>query len=147
MKKRLGTLLLSISCILYSNTIHAQGGGPPMLTDDPGTPDVGKREINTSINSQVTKGIQLAIPYIDANYGIAKNVELKIEVPYLITINENERSSGKLGNVLIGVKYRFMNEEKNFVSVSVYPQFAITGDQKGFLLPFQLEKQWAGSSR
>jgi hypothetical protein len=133
-------ILLVISCLLYINNGYAQGGGPPMLTDDPGTVDAGKWEINTSVNTQITNDVQLAVPYVDANYGIAEGLHVKIEMPYLITIDHQKHSFGKLGDPLIGIKYRFINEDKHFLSAGVYPQATITGDQKGFLLPLLLAK-------
>jgi hypothetical protein len=134
-------ILLAIICILCINNSYAQGGGPPMLTDDPGTVDAGKWEINTSINTQMTNdAIQLAVPYVDANYGIADGLHVKIETPYLITIDHQKHSSGKIADPLIGIKYRFMNEDKHFIAAGIYPQATITGDQKGFLFPLLLAK-------
>jgi hypothetical protein len=133
--------ILLLIAIMYCNDLHAQGGGPPMLTDDPGTVDPKKWEINTSFNTQITNETQLAIPYLDVNYGLVKNLQLKIEDPYLITIDRNKHSSGKIGDPLIGVKYRFIDEaDKHFLSIGIYPQATVTGDQKGILLPVLLQK-------
>jgi hypothetical protein len=133
-------IALSIIGLLCINNGYAQGGGPPMLTDDPGTVDAGKWEINTSINTQITNDVQLAVPYVDVNYGIAEGLHLKIETPYLITIDHQKHSSGKIADPLIGIKYRFMNEDKHFIAAGIYPQATITGDQKGFLFPLLLAK-------
>jgi len=140
MKSRLRGILLAIICIMYFNNIQAQGGGPPMLTDDPGTLNAGTWEINTSINSQVTKDVQLAVPYVDANYGVNNNLQVKMEMPYLLTIDQQKHSSGKFGDPLIGIKYRFINDDTNFLSTTIYPQVTVTGSQKGVLLPLLLEK-------
>jgi hypothetical protein len=140
MNKILSNILLPLIFILSFITGYAQGGGPPMLTDDPATLDKGKFEINTSINSQITKDVQLAVPYIDANYGVTNNFQVKIEMPDLITIDEQKRTSQKFGDPLFGIKYHFINEDKYFVSATTYPQVTITGDQKGLLLPLLLAK-------
>jgi hypothetical protein len=132
--------LVFICVIYFFNNSYAQGGGPPMLTDDPGTVDAGKWEINTSVNTQITNDIQLAVPYVDANYGIAEGLHVKIEAPYLITIDHQKHSPGKLADPLIGVKYRFMNEDKHFIAAGIYPQGTITGEQKVFLFPLLLAK-------
>jgi hypothetical protein len=125
---------------MYLNHVDAQGGGPPMLTDDPGTLNAGKWEINTSVNSEITKEVQLSVPYIDANYGLKNNLQLKVEVPYLVTIDEQKHVSGALAAPLFGVKYRFMNEAKKFLSITTYPQITFTGNQKEILLPFLFAK-------
>ncbi len=131
-------IFLIAGCICLQN-VHAQGGGPPMITDDPGVVDLHKWEINTSVNSSITNTVQLAVPYIDANYGIARNLQLKAETPYLITFEKQSHVTGALGEVLLGLKFRFMDESKNFVSVGTYPQLAVTGE-KGFLFPLLFEK-------
>jgi len=121
---QLRKISLALIYILQFSKIQAQGGGPPMLTDDPGTRDVGHWEINTSVNSQLTKNSsKVAIPYVDANYGATSRVQLKIEAPFLITFGSQQHSFSKFGDPLLGVKYRFMDEDKHFISVSVYPQF------------------------
>jgi hypothetical protein len=134
------TVLLVITCMLCFNNSHAQGGGPPMLTDDPGTVNYHQWEINTSVNSSVTNNVQLAVPYIDANYGVTSHLQLKAEAPYLLTF-DHSHTSGNLGDVILGLKYQFINEDKkHFLSAGVYPQETITGDQKGLLFPLLLEK-------
>ena len=109
-----------------------------MITDDPGVVDLHKWEINTSINSTITNQVQLAVPYIDANYGVFHNLQLKAEGPYLINIGSLNHTSG-IGNILLGVKFHFMDENKNFVSAGIYPQYTINGNQKGLLFPLLLE--------
>jgi hypothetical protein len=140
MKQQLRNIPLAIICLLAFTNAYAQGGGPPMLTDDPATLDKGTFEINTSINSQITKEVQLAVPYVDANYGVNNNLQLKVEMPYQITIDEQKHSSGKFIDPLFGVKYHFVSEDKYFLSATTYPQVTVTGTQKGFLLPLLLVK-------
>jgi len=140
MKVYLFNIFLLAICLLSFNKMYAQGGGPPMLTDDPATLDKRTFEINTSVNSQITKQVQLAVPYVDANYGINNNIQLKIEAPYQITFDEQKHSNGRFIDPLFGVKCHFIHEEKYFLSASTYPQFTISGTQKGFLVPLLLAK-------
>ncbi|HTB52588.1 MAG TPA: hypothetical protein VK718_07425 [Ferruginibacter sp.] len=140
MKRSIRNILLAVISITCYGNAYAQGGGPPMLTDDPATLNKHQFEINTSVNSQVTKEVQLAVPYVDANYGVNDNFQLKIEMPYQVTIDQQDHSSGKFVDPLFGVKYHFVKEEKYFLSATTYPQFTITGTQKGFLLPLLLSK-------
>jgi len=140
MKRATIKFYLLISCIFSFSNCYAQGGGPPMLTDDPATLNKHQFEINTSINSQITKEVQLAVPYVDANYGINNDIQLKVEAPYLITYDQQKNSIGKFVDPLFGVKCHFVHEEKYFLSVSTYPQFTVTGTQKEFLVPLLLAK-------
>ena len=109
MQRPLRNIFLAIICILFFTNAQAQGGGPPMLTDDPATLDKGTFEINTSINSQITNVVQLAVPYVDANYGVNNNLQLKVEMPYQVTIDKQKHSSGQFIDPLFGVKYHFVS--------------------------------------
>ena len=129
-------------------TVHksfAQGGGPPMLTDDPGTPGSNRWEINASFNSHIAKLNEFEAPLIDVNYGWKKRTQLKIEMPYLIAETADKNFSGNAGSPLVGIKYRFIDEDSNFISVSCYPQGLIrihTDDENEIKLPVQLEKSF-----
>ena len=110
-----------------------------MITDDPGVVDLHKWELNTSINSTITNNVQLAIPYIDANYGIAPDLQLKAEAPYLFTFAGNKDVGTALGQVLLGLKIHLVDQSKHFMSIGLYPQLAVSG-QQGFLFPVLFEK-------
>jgi hypothetical protein len=133
-------LFLILVCIVFTGNAFAQSGGPPMLTDDPGVVDLHKFELNTSINTSVTNLTQIAIPYIDANYGIAKNIHFKIEFPYNFNLQKHQRTTSSFGDLMIGLKCKFFDEEKYFLSAGTYPQWTVTGDEKGFFIPLLLEK-------
>ena len=126
-------------CILFSNQAFAQGGGPPMLTDDPGIVDLHKWEINTSVNVTVSDRTELAFPHLDFNYGVARNLQLKIEAPYNFTFQKKEKTTSTLGDISLGTKFRFLGEDKHFISITIYPQLTVRGE-KGFLFPLLMEK-------
>ncbi len=137
--KTFGKIIFIFIFVAIIHVANAQSGGPPMLTDDPGIVDLHKWEINTSILSSVTTShVELSIPFIDINYGVARNLQLKVEAPYLVEINKN-RLTGEPGQVVAGVKFRFLDEEKCFISAGTYPQLTLNAE-KGFLLPLLLEK-------
>lgn len=133
-------ILFVMACLLYFNISYAQGGGPPMITDDPGVVDIHKWEINTSVNLSIANETQLNAPYLDVNYGVAPNLQLKVESSYLFTFDKHHHSSGNIGEVITGIKFHFLKEDKSFISAGTYPQATLTGDQRGFLLPLLLEK-------
>ena len=132
-------ILFIMAFTLYGNLCSAQGGGPPMITDDPGVVDLHKWELNTSFNLSISHPTQISFPYVDLNYGIVRNVHLKMETGYLFSFDKNHTSS-KLDQVSLGLKYNFLKEDKSFLSVGIYPQITITGDEKNLLFPLLLEK-------
>jgi hypothetical protein len=125
-------------CLLSYSKLQAQGGGPPMLTDDPGVVDLHRWEINTSINATIADNLQLAIPFFDVNYGVAPHLQLKAEAPYVLSF-DHKQISREFGEIAVGVKFQFLNDSKTFISAGTYPQYVLRGD-KGFLLPLLLEK-------
>ncbi|MEO6683292.1 MAG: hypothetical protein ABIN48_10780 [Ginsengibacter sp.] len=132
-------LLLSIAGICSFKSAWAQGG-PPMLTDDPAVVGFHSWEINSSINSTITNKTQLAVPYIDINYGAFRNFHVNIESAFLLTYNKQGPSSGALGDVIVAVKYHFLKEGESIISAGTYPRLTLTGEERGFLLPLSLEK-------
>jgi hypothetical protein len=138
--KNSAKLFLIFYLTLIFNNIQAQSGGPPMMTDDPGVVDLHKFEINLSINTSFSNNMnEFAVPFADINYGIAKNLQLKVEFPYLLDYTKNKTITNALGDAVVGLKWKIVDEEKYFLSVGTYPQYTFYGAH-GFLLPLLLEK-------
>lgn len=99
-----------------------------MLTDDPDTPGAGIWEINTAYLEQRTREAHVrSFPHIDINYGLGENIQLKYETGWLfVDVNGDGhgRQSG-LDDSLVGVKWRFLDQERAGVDVSVYPQLQL----------------------
>lgn len=137
MRRVLRTVYLVFLSVITLN-VAGQEGGPPMLTDDARVTDLKEWEINTSINTSVADGWMLSVPHIDLNYGLLQNLQLKAEAPFQLRFHNKEVRS-ELGDVILGVKYRFLDEEKYFVSAATFPQVSVTGTT-GYLIPVFIEK-------
>lgn len=137
----------------FAATAFSQGG-PPMITDDTGTVPKGHWEINTAFTFERTyDGWLYGVPLLDINYGFARNMQLKVETPWLISRPNGGRGINGLGNTNIGVRWRFRDEtEHHRFALSIYPQFEFnnpTSSQrrglvdKGpeFLMPLQIQTQ------
>lgn len=119
-------LFLSVSLQSF-----AQSGGPPMLTHGTGTPGNKNWEINTSFNTEFSEQSVFTVPLLDFNYGVKEQTQLKFEIPYLITKTENKNFSSGIGDAIVGVKHRLVNEEAHFISFSVYPQIEFSFSKGG----------------
>ena len=54
--------------------------GPPMITDDPGTPGDRKWEINLAIAFEHRPGeTSFDVPGIDLNYGVGEHIQLTLQ--------------------------------------------------------------------
>ena len=123
------TLLTSLAC--------AQGG-PPFVTDDPGTPGPGNWEINAAaIGSRSPDRWDITAPDLDINYGWGEHVQLKVDVGWAHADDELHRRMSGFGASDFGVKWRFMGEDKVGFDLSVYPQpsvnFSRSSVQRGLI--------------
>lgn len=102
-------------------------GGPPMLTDDPGTPGAGVLEINLSYIEQKNRLERLRnVPHVDFNYGLGEQIQLKYETSWLLSeAPDGGGTKSGLDNSLLGVKWRFLDEERSGLDMSVYPQLQV----------------------
>jgi hypothetical protein len=130
-------------------------GGPPLLTDDPGTPGNRNWEINISSTQFCTNTErELQGPLLDINYGLGDRIQLKYQVPYVFDSDNGAPFKGGVGNSLLGVKWRFYQQssEKGW-HISTYPQLELNNPtdsygrgmvDKGprFLLPVEVTKEF-----
>ena len=114
----------SLIVLLSLLSVCAQAqGGPPLATDDPGTPGDGKWEINGAITTEITRSRQnFGLPALDFNYGVGEHVQLKFETEADLIHAMGSATRAGIGYSKVGVKWRFVDEEKSGVAVSVYPQ-------------------------
>lgn len=131
--------LLLLSFIILAQIAYSQEGGPPMLVDDARVADYKEWEVNTSFNTSLTDRWELSVPHIDLNYGLTERVQLKIEAPLLLGLNKGEPVDVWVGEIIFGVKYRFLDEDKHFVSVATFPQYTFNESPGGYL-PLFVEK-------
>jgi hypothetical protein len=142
-----------IIAIVFCSRLALAQGGPPLITDDPGTPGIGKFELNFAVTFQRTGGESvMELPLIDFNYGLGDHTQLKYEVAYLILDEENAGPVGALSNSNFGIKWRFFDEDRHGIAISTYPQIEfnnpsplrrdIIEEQTNFLLPFELAKSF-----
>ena len=90
-------------------------------------------------------------PLLDINYGLGDRIQLKFEIPWVILDANGEAAKSGLGNSLVGIKYRFLDENGRLPAMSVYPQVEFnnptSSDERGLvdrgtqvLLPVELAK-------
>ena len=141
-----GSILRVALCLLGPLPLLAQGG-PPLLTDDPGTPGNRNWEINIS-STQFWSNTERALqsPLLDINYGLGDRIQLKYQVPYLFNSNNGAPFKGGVGNSLLGVKWRFYEQSSETGwRISTYPQLELNPNDPDaptarFLLPVEVTK-------
>jgi hypothetical protein len=144
--------VLALVCLGFPRAGAAQGG-PPLETDDPGTPGPGHVELNVSAQGEwEAGGTAYDAPRLDASVGVGSRLQLKLEVPWRVATAPAQPTETGVGNVGLGIKWRFVEEGP--LTVSTYPQLDLprseSAQEKGiaesdaeFLLP--LEIAWSTS--
>jgi hypothetical protein len=120
MLQRAAVILITV--MGFAPGVRAQGG-PPLETDDPGTPGPGHLELNVSAEAErKAGGTTYDAPRLDANLGVGTRLQLKLEVPWRVATATAQPTTAGVGNIGIGLKYRFFDGP---IAVSTYPQAAL----------------------
>src|SRR5262245_10094278 len=111
-----------VACVLVmiglssARAARAQGG-PPLETDDPGTPGPAHIELNVSAEAErEAGGTVYDAPRLDANLGVGTRLQLKLEVPWRVATTSAKPTQTGVGNVVLGIKWRFAEEKSLAVS-------------------------------
>lgn len=124
-------------------------GGPPYLTNDPGTPGNANWEINLGSMQSIARGVSsYQTPQIDLNFGLGDRIQLTYEIPYVLQTRSGEPTEGGWSNGYPGVKWRFLDQGENGWQLSAFPQVqtgasqsaqqrGIAGPGPRYLLPLE----------
>src|SRR5215813_7409510 len=127
-------------------------GGPPMITDDPGTPGNGKWENNFAIAFEHRSGeTAYDVPAIDLNYGLGEHIQLTLQTAPVLLKRSGHGLIVGLGGTEAAVKWRFLDQATSGLDMSMFPRiiFNIThssvrrglaDDGTRFQIPFQAAK-------
>jgi hypothetical protein len=125
------TLLLVGAAGLLAEPAFA---GPPFRTDDP--EPVEYQHFELDLFSQGTKtegGWSGVLPGFEVNYGALPNLQLHAVLPQGFNAPDGGRTGFALGDIELGVKYRFITpgEDDWFPQVAVFPLIEVpAGNQK-----------------
>lgn len=125
--------------------------GPPYLTDDPEPVPEHHWELYTFATRDQARGANtVAAPAIEVNNGVAPNTQAHLIIPEAYLSQDGVVTRG-LGDLEVGVKYRFLTEANSRPEIGIFPLIEIpTGDQaKGlgngrayFKAPIWLQKTY-----
>lgn len=145
---RIRCLWLGIGFLMAIDSVQA---GPPFVTDDPEPTPPGGFEINLPFILERTPGeTEMDAPLFDINYGLP-GAQLKLEFPIEIMHKHGDGTRAGAGDLVLGVKSRFFNNEESHLQFGIYPQLLVpTGDsargfgegRPAFLLPVVAQKSW-----
>jgi len=116
---------LAIAALLLASVwMHAARAqaGPPMITNDPDTPGAGVWEINTAATGGRTRDAwDFAAPDVDVNLGVGDRVQLSVHGAWQHVRADGAPWSSGWGDVELGARWRFLDDETDGVSMAVQP--------------------------
>jgi hypothetical protein len=144
---------LTIAILVASVARIALGqGGPPMITDDPGTPGNGKWENNFAITFEHRPDeTGYEVPAIDLNYGVGEHIQLTLQTAPVLLKRSGHGLIGGIGGTEAAVKWRFLDEATSGIDMSMFPRVifnvaqssvrrGLAEDGTRFQIPFQASK-------
>lgn len=154
MRRALQPLLLVLAALALTAVRALAQGGPPMVTDDPGTPGDRHWEINLAWTDQRTPGTTLlGVPLLDANYGVGDRLQLNYQGSWNEVRDSDGREAG-LSDSQQALKWRFYDAGETGLQVSMYPRITFLNpgsdsDRRGtadsgtsFLMPFEVRRDF-----
>jgi hypothetical protein len=144
------SLITTCWLLIFSGLAQA---GPPLSTSDTGTPGDGHWEINVGLSGEkASSHFQSSVQALDLNYGLGERIQLKYELPWIFSQEEGAETRNGIGNSVLGMKWRFLDEERRGIAMSIYPQVefntANSSVDKGlvdkgtkYILPVEIERK------
>jgi len=141
------------ACLFFSAVAVLAQGSPPFYTDDAGTLEKKHWELDLGISTEHSRNGDRSweAPSVDLGYGLTNSLEFDFGVPVLVVRPAGERTKSGLGNSVVGVKWRFLEDTGAKFALSVNPQVefdnptssrrrGLVENNTEFVLPFQVQK-------
>jgi len=137
--------------LLLASSVSA---GPPYLTDDPVPVDYQHWEaylFTAGDDRPGGGGYTIQGPAAEVNYGAFPDIQLHLVVPLTTVGGGGNPTQSGLGDMELGMKYRFVHETNGWPQLAVFPAVELpTGDagrglgngRAWYRLPLWAEKSW-----
>ncbi|TAN02931.1 MAG: transporter [Rhodanobacteraceae bacterium] len=100
--------------------------GPPFLTDDPVPVDFGHNEFYVFGTLDHADGASaMQGPAIEYNRGIAPNTQFHVVLPMAWNVPAHGATATGLGDIELGIKYRFVNIDGGGLQIGVFPMIEL----------------------
>jgi hypothetical protein len=115
--------LAVLAALALLSSLAVAQGGPPMRTDDPGTPGNGNVELNVAVAvARATTERSFDAPVVDLNYGVGERIQLNFQIPYEVQGTDRAATKTGLGNSSAAIKWRFFESKSLELQISTYPR-------------------------
>lgn len=138
---------LAFAAILLALTAVPALAGPPFLTDDPEPTDSGHYEIYFFSEGASARDGRDGSLGVDFNYGAAPDLQLSAVVPINWVSPAGGGSATGVGNIELGLKYKFLHQQDAGVDAAFYPTVvlpagssAVGDNHASLMLPLWLQR-------
>jgi hypothetical protein len=141
-------LAVGLNLILASNTL----AGPPFLTDDPEPVDYQHWEAYLfTLGDHSDSGYNVEGPAVEMNYGVLPDTQLHLILPMTTVGGSGTPTATGLGDIELGVKYRFLHETNWWPQIGIFPLVELPAGDAGrglgngrtwLQLPLWMQKSW-----
>jgi hypothetical protein len=136
--------------LLLSLVPARSAAGPPFVTDDPEPVELRHWEVYlASQDAFGAGGLTGTAPHVEVNYGAAPGLQLHVIAPLALSAGGGMAAHYGPGDIELGAKYRFLDEERFWVQAGTFPIATLpTGSESRglgegsatILLPLWLQK-------
>jgi hypothetical protein len=126
--------------------------GPPFFTDDPVPLDLRHWEFYLASQDFVTRDVTSGtLPHIETNYGVTSEMMIHIIMPLAYNRPRGAAMQYGLGDVELGVKYRFVHETDTRPQIGTFPHVEVPlgSSRRGLgnghaqvFVPIWIQKSW-----
>jgi len=136
-----------VAAFALAGAASAAVAGPPYQTDDPEPTELRHWEIYNFVDFGGRGGTIDGEGGLDLNYGAAKGVQLTATLPIGFAHSPGVGWRAGSGDVELGAKYRFLDDEKGGWQAAVFPRVILPtstkdlgGNRVRLLLPLWVQK-------
>jgi hypothetical protein len=139
----------TLLCLTLAGTAR---GGPPFVTDDPEPVDYQHWEFYVaSEDAKLGGDWSGTAPHIEINYGVVPDVQLHLIAPMAYDVPPAGHTQYGIGDIELGVKYRFIQATNYFPQVGIFPLLEVPSGSRSenlgnghwqAFLPVWLQKSW-----
>ncbi len=144
--------LITIAALTWLGLTGTAHAGPPFVTDDPEPVDYRHWEFYVASQDLKLGGDWSGTgPHFELNYGVVPDVQLHVITPLAYDAPPTGAAHYGLGDIELGVKYRFSHETNDLPQVAIFLLVEIptgsVGDNLGnghwqAFLPVWMQKSW-----
>ena len=124
-RRRISTVIAAI-LVCVASTLQAARAETPFLVEDPSTLPAGRVESFTSYARDLNAlGATTHFPQVELHGGLRDNLLLHVDLPYEQHVLGTDPRAAGLGDLGVGLKYRFAQGKGEGVTAAFFPQMTI----------------------